>query len=167
MLKTLPKITTPTFRPIDYLLGKQMKILWSDGICPPCQFDATVSQVVFHDNRVCVSISDPRQDTTAVWEYDLNCWKEHPCVIASQCSIIFLRERLAAVGDHYSAAWPIQNGGLLFLWWQSLRLFLRVLLPILIFLLQEGRIAKEQPIATMLKSLTLTVDVGKWFDRSP
>ena len=104
MLKTLPKITTPPFRPFDYLLGKQMKISWSDGICPPCQFDATVSQVVFHDNRVCVSISDPRQDTTAVWEYDLNCWKEHPCVIASQCSIVFLRERLAAVGGHYCAS---------------------------------------------------------------
>ena len=103
----LPKETALPFSPLDTLLGKQMKISWSDGVCPPlCQFNAIDSQVVCHNNKVCVSIGNPRQDSTAVWEYNftLNLWRDYPCVPSSQCTIVFLRERLAGVGGHYSAA---------------------------------------------------------------
>lgn len=105
-VSSLPDITGLPMSRWDKLRQRQqLQFSWSKGTPPPCNFSRVVSQVVSHNARVCIGVTDPQRHSTAVWEYNLaaNNWKRHPQIESSQSTVAFLRERLAAVGGSHSA----------------------------------------------------------------
>lgn len=103
-----PLVAVPSHKASGWLgLGfcrplPQLPLSWSSGVPAPCHPNQAFSQVVSIDNKVCVSISDPQQGNTLLFEYNLSTksWNDLPPVDISQCSMVFVQNRLTAVGGN-------------------------------------------------------------------